>query len=219
MNNNSAHWIREGKRQGVDVQFLFQDKTKLFERLEHLGLPTPRRHLFTPASLSPERIAPLFQGDRYFCRLVPFHADQERPYHLGISTAEEFWNFAGEYDLSSFREIQLIEKGYTQYTGAIVAGNTSLVVELVEGDGPKLFHGKETPVHATVDLDGIMHYSILRFPSSHERQIIFQAIKLVGGPKNPFPGYYEFEYMGQPKERLIFRNYQSPASTYGKLEA
>ncbi len=213
MNGNSAHWISQGKRTGIDLQFLYQDKTKTFEILEQLGLPTPLRYSF-PNLI---RINPtIFDGKRYFCRLVPYNPLDERPYHLGLTSPEEFQEFVRPYNLDTFREVQLIEKGHIIYTGAIVASNEQYVMELVEGDGPRLFHGEAIPVHAQMGSSGVMCYSSVREPALSERKMMFRALKLVGGPRHPFPGYYEFEI--DDTERLIFRNYQSPESAYGKLE-
>lgn len=213
MNGNSAHWISQGKLTGLDLQFLYQDKTKWFDFLEQLGLPTPLRYAFPQISNINHQI---FDGKRFFCRLVPQNPADERPYHLSITSKQEFEEFVHPYEQQSFREVQFIEKGDILYTGAIIAGKEQCILELVEGDGPQLFHGQATPVHAQMGLSGVMKYSAVHEPTFSERKLLFRAFQLVGGPRHPFPGYYEFEI--DHRERLIFRNYQSPESAYGKLE-
>jgi hypothetical protein len=110
----------------------------------------------------------------------------------------------------------LVEKSLT-HTGSIIATehqNTpvSCVIELVEGDGPDLFHGKITPVHAEFEWTRTLHYSPLVPPTDYERSIISAALKMIGGPEHPLPGYYEFE--AHPKRGIVFRNYQGPGTIY-----
>jgi hypothetical protein len=47
-------------------------------------------------------------------------------------------------------------------------------------------------------------------PAKEERRLILQALRYIGGPQHPFPGYYEFDVLG--KEQIMFRNYQHPGS-------
>ncbi|MBI2103151.1 hypothetical protein HYT55_04885 [Candidatus Woesearchaeota archaeon] len=218
---NSSDWIVESRKQGVDLSFLYQDKTKIYAMLEKLGLPFPQVFRFSPQKFDLATVSSLFSNNRhYFSRLVPFSSDQKRPYRLDLSTVTELQDFLSGYSLASFKELHLVERGEVVYSGVIIAQDERCflpgrcLVELVQGDGPDLFHGRRVPIHMELD-----DHRYLRFtgvsPQECERVLILQALAMVGGRNHPFPGYYEFE--SWKDGRLMFRNYQGPETAYAKL--
>jgi len=220
---NSSNWISEGSLAGIDLSFLYQDKSKIYEVLEVLGLPTVERYSFRVDDLDLNSLKELFEEDKtYFCRLVPRGKDTIRPYKLNMESWDELWFFLASYNLRDYRELHLVKKEEILYTGSIIArkGKEGVeldrcVVELVEGEGPELFHGLRRPIHAEVRETGTIGYRDREESFEKERRIIYRALKMIGGPKHPFPGYYEFE-VGL-ENIILFRNYQAPESTYAAI--
>jgi hypothetical protein len=220
---NSAEWIIAGERESIDLTFLYQDKSAITQSLERLGLPHPQRYEFSPSHLDIGKISILFEnGRRYFCRLVPHNPRKARPYRMAICSTAELTDFLEGNDLTAYRELHLGEKGIVIYTGGIIASDLqlgvpgSLVVELVAGDGPVLFHGSGNPLQARRNSSGVLQYH--RPPSFPiEQNIIAEALQLIGGVSHPFPGYYEFEVWERNHNKVLFRNYQPPNSAYAKL--
>ena len=215
-NENMSIWIREARKQGIDLSAMYQDKLKIYDVLEILGLPTPKRYTLDPKEIENPWVEEIFRNNTYFCRLIPNDKEKTRPYKMRVTTKEELKIFyeeqRGEYT------IMLVEKGEVRYSGVIIAiedGEEQRgVVELVKGDGEDLAHGKKTPLHGKWEARRKIKY-INQIPKKEEEQIIEQAIRAIGYPKAPFPGYYEFEVWKE--NQIIFRNYQSPQTPYGKL--
>ena len=90
------------------------------------------------------------------------------------------------------------------------------VIELVRGDNSEigLFHGATIPVQARISQKGAIRYYGPTRPTPQERKLIYRTICMIGGPKQPFPGYYEWFVSGG---KVIFRNYQGPDTVYGSL--
>ncbi len=161
----------------------------------------------------------VFYGHGYFCRLIP-KGGAHRPFALKISSYEELRRFCSLYEICDYDTIQLVsEPGTVTHTGAIIAMDEGMgvqghcIVELVEGNGPDLFHGHKTPVRAEVGFDRCIKYdnsTIKTLPK--DREIIYGALKYIGWPKHPIAGYYEFMVIDW---KILFRNYQNPSSAYG----
>ena len=121
----------------------------------------------------------------------------------------------------------LVERGNVTHAGSIIAKDDDVgipgkcIVELVEGTGEDLFHALKTPVTATVDFPKINWFRAIRYsgskiqPTEEEERLIWRAIRMVGGLKHPFPGYYEFDVYD--RTRIVFRRYQDSKSEYAKL--
>lgn len=216
---NASHWMKAGRQNAIALDFMYQDKSTMHTMLNQLGLPCPSYYVFKGLEMRAEAAAHLFQfGKSFFCRLVPTSLVQERPYCLRLTSQTELQEFLFSYHLDDYREMQLVEKPEIMYSGSIVAQDEALgipgkcVVELVQGDGSDLFHGKKTPITTFIE------FGLLRTASPTtflERTLIHHALNLVGGAKHPFPGYFEFEVWGG--NEIKFRNYQSPTSAYAQL--
>ena len=223
-NENATIWIESAKESGIDLSWMYETKEGLDEKLESLGLPHPKTHIISGDKIDSPEIEDMFATTSFFCRLVPKDGGI-RPYRLKLTTAEEFRKFVSEYDLTKYK-VHFVEKGDLTHTGAIIATEEAFgvpgrcVIELVEGDGPTLFHGKETPISAQIEFPSpgprVIRYHDWQNPTEQERYLIWRALQLIGGPSHPFPGYYEFDVVGG--HRILFRNYQGPRSGYAKLD-
>ena len=216
---NASDWMNVGRKKGILLDFMYQDKSMMYTMLQELGLPYPPFHIFKGSEMRMDAAASLFQsGKSFFCRLVPRNPAQERPYCLRLTSQTELEEFLLPYHLDEYKEMQLVEKPEVFYTGSIIAQDQApgipgkCVVELVPGDGPNLFHGKRIPLTAFIEF-GLL--TIAPGTISLERTLIYQALNLVGGLKHPFPGYYEFEVWKE--NEIKFRNYQSPTTAYAQL--
>lgn len=218
-NGNSAEWMEAARRRGINVDFLQQDKTRMYDMLHKLALPCPRVIQYHGAVDWVELEKEFEAGTHFFSRLVPRDATQPRPYAALLHSLEEAREFISRYSLDQFAAIHFVEKGSREtpisHTGGIIAANQRTIVELLAGDGPELFHGTKTPTHAEVGFTGRICYPNGDDPAVLERSLIFRALSLIGGPKKSFPGYYEFEVWGGRDIR--FRNYQFPQTAYGRL--
>lgn len=221
---NTSVWIEEADKVGLDLNFLRQDKEGMFEKLDSLGLPRPATYIIPTSQIDSPRTRKILERTNCFCRLIPKHGGR-RPYKPNIASIKGLKWFCKPHDLSQY-EIQLVEKGNITHTGSIIAEDESIgipgksIMEIVEGTGEDLFHGLKTPNLATIDFPGINWFRAIRYdsnqdPTQEERKIIWQAVKMIGGPKHPFPGYYEFNVYD--RTRIVFRNYQPPSSAYAKL--
>nr|VFK30188.1 MAG: hypothetical protein BECKMB1821I_GA0114274_10147 [Candidatus Kentron sp. MB]VFK75126.1 MAG: hypothetical protein BECKMB1821H_GA0114242_10167 [Candidatus Kentron sp. MB] len=216
---NATDIIEAGKRHGIyDLQFLLQDKLEIYSALDRLGLPRAASYYFSESDLVSSWILELFDRSAFFCRLIP-KGGGIRPYREKISSIEELKEFCAEYDLAKYTG-NLVETNTVTHTGAIIATDDSMdrpgqcVVEFLEGTGPDLFHGHKTPTHVRVE----RFSRVLQFPNGinkKEKRLIMRALRLIGGPENPFPGYYEFEIW--KGDEIMYRNYQAPSSMYAKL--
>ena len=249
----------------LNLGYLEQDKTKIYDSLTEIGLPHPTVHRFDLTKLKTAfaasqgcfvlfykkekkryfrlktedtrefdyfrqftsgkwgsithlKMEELFQESSFFCRLVPKEQKAKRPYHPLLQESSDFIHFLRQHELDQYSEIHLVEKKEIRYTGGIIASyrddHPFCIVELVAGDGSKLFHGEATPFQARTNDCGILQCSVITVPSLEERTIMSQAVKMIGGPRHPFPGYYEFDVQG---ERILFRNYQPSTSAYADL--
>ena len=222
-NSNSSGWIEEGRKIGLDLSSLEQDKSKIFEKIESLGLPHYQYFFVKPEEFDSERTKKLLQNPSYFCRLIPHQERAPRPYKSNVKSMEELKEFCEGYDRSQY-SIMLVKVGNVTHTGAIIATDDTpcvpgkAVIELVEGTGEDLFHGRKTPITAMIgappNFSRIIRYDTSN-PSEEEKRLIFRAIKLVGGPAHPFPGYFEFDVCD--RRRIVFRNYQDPKSAYARI--
>lgn len=218
-NQNASAWMAAGEKKGIDVSYLHQDKTKIFDFLEQLGLPRPASHLVEGIYAQWPIIDDLFKlFPSYFCRLIP--KEGERQYKPLVRSAQEFREFCSPHNMKKYI-INLVEKGNVTHTGSIIAADETpsdirkCIVEVVEGDGPDLFHGHMTPVHAEVNFNRAICYDG-KIPTEEESGLVFTALRLVGGPRHPFPGYYEFEVWD--RKDIIFRNYQGPGTAYSNIK-
>lgn len=216
---NASDWMNAGRKSAVALDFMYQDKSAIYTMLNQLGLPYPSLYVFKGSKMQVDAAAHLFQsGKVFFCRLVPRNPAQERPYCLRLESSNELQEFLASYHLADYGEMQLVEKPDIMYTGSIIAQDEApgipgkCVVELVQGDGPDLFHGKKTPITAFIEFGRLTTSLPTTFP---ELTLIHQALNLVGGVKHPFPGYFEFEVW--EGNEIKFRNYQSPTSVYAQL--
>ncbi|MDP2750080.1 MAG: hypothetical protein Q8O89_04580 [Nanoarchaeota archaeon] len=228
MVQNISRWIVEGKKSGIDLSSLGQDKMGMHQTLAELGLPRPQVHIIKKEILdskTSKTIDSIFEESDFFCRLIPKDKSKIRPYRLRLKSKKDFINFVSKYELDNYI-IQLVERDDVTHTGAIIVQKEiyekksditgRCIAELVKGDGPNLFHGYKTPVHAELDFTRAIKYSREgAFADDLSRQLIYQALKHIGGPKNPFPGYYEFSVWN--KEKIVFRNYQPPESPWAKI--
>lgn len=217
-NLNTSHWMIVAKEKGIDLSFLEEDKIGVDKKIQELDLPGQKVFYLTSEEVNTQRAEDLLSQYNFFCRLIPKDKDVQREYHPYLETVEEFRKFCGEFDLSQYI-IQLKEKERVIYSGAIIVKGDRCIVELIEGENSseELFHSLKTPVHAEVD----PWTKTIRYengiPKIEMRKIVFNALKLIGGPKHPFPGYYEFQVWAGTK--INFYNYHSPDSGYINLEA
>jgi len=214
----TAGWIHQAHEAGLDFSFLEEDKNIISVNLEKLGLPRPRVYFLTPKQVHSGEIDQLFSQMDFFCRL--FHTDKtkkERPYRQHLRTAADFRKFCSEYDLSEYG-IQILERQETTHAGNIIVKEERCIVEIIEGNNAiGLNQGYMTPIHAEIDpWTRIIHYKNAD-PSEKIRKLVFNALKYIGGPKNPLPGYYEFDVWVE--KGITFRNYQLPDSNFINLEA
>ena len=216
MGENSSDWIDAGLVIGVDLSGLYEDKRRMVDMLDRLGLSRHKDYYISEDQINSDFVETLFSHTACFCRLIP-RSGGRRPYRERISSAEEFRAFCSEYNLSNY-DIHLVEKPGLEYTGGIIANEfgpgipMSCAIEIVRGDGHALFHGKEIPIHADVDFDRVVKYSGHIEPTEEERRIVYRALHMIGGPGHPFPGYYEFDVLAEGE--IKFRNYQNPCTPY-----
>lgn len=209
MGGNLPDWYLALKRVGIEFPELIQDKVKVYEDLERLGLPH-HKYIFMDGTEYDERTLRKFlsKDDNYFCRLIPKEKESKRPYALGLKTFEDLLKFIEGYNLGEYI-INLVGYGSVVYSGCIISGESGTVIELLKGTGEELFHGTKTPIHAYVDsFLGIVRYKNIE-PDTHieERHLVYRALKYIGGPKNPLSGYYEFDVL--EGSEIKFRNYQN----------
>jgi len=228
---NSSHWIAEGTKAELDLGFMYQDKGTISDMLDQLKLPRPREFHFLQDQLKYCLIRALFRGDMtYFCRLIPQDKTAIRPYRPEVSSFAELREFC-DRNISQGHTINLVESGDITHTGCIIVNaentypNGATIVELVHGpdSGAELFHGRVIPIQAEIDRwTGVIRHKKHNL-SEEDRHIIYRAIHMIGGPKNPFPGYYEWFVRKRKKgkatlKEILFRNYQPPHGAYGKNE-
>jgi hypothetical protein len=209
MNNNSSHWITEAKKHGIDLSRLHQDKAIIPEKLKELNLPRAEVHLFEEDT---NEIDQLFKNKSFFCRLIPKNGNV-RPYKLFSSTAEELRDFLKKHDLKKYT-IMLTEKRPVTHSGVIIAKDNQIVIELVEGDAPNMTHGHKTPYNMQINKQRELKTHPELIPQNI-KDFMHKALALIGGPKNPHKGYFEFDVW--ENTTIIFRNYQSPESAYATL--
>ncbi len=218
VSGNSARWIGLAKTKGLDLQWLDEDKTAIYPALQALGLPFPAVYYIAAHEVTSSTVDALFATSDYFCRLIPRERG-ERPFRVRLRSAQEFREFCGGYDLSKYI-INVVQRGDITHTGSIVARDEAscvpgrCIVEVVEGEGPDLFHGHKTPATAELDDLRIVRYGCKQ-PTDDERAIVYSALRWIGGPSHPFPGYYEFEVWSG--SAIKFRNYQNQDSPYASL--
>ena|SRR3989338_3842184 len=208
---NMSNWIREAKKLGINLSMLHQDKEKMYEELQQLKLPHPKTYNIAAEQIKSKEVQNLFQKNAYFCRLIPKDKNAIRPYHLKIKTQEEFLHFCMQYELSEYK-IQLVEKGNITHSGVIVIKNKKGIIELVRGDGPDITHGHKIPVTADVK-EGIYYRNEV---DEREKNIIKEALLMIGWQKNFIEGYFEFEVWNNDK--ILFRNYQPPESAWANID-
>lgn len=206
-----SNWIREAKKLGINLSMLHQDKEKMYEELQQLKLPHPKTYNIAAEQIKSKEVQNLFQKNAYFCRLIPKDKNAIRPYHLKIKTQEEFLHFCMQYELSEYK-IQLVEKGNITHSGVIVIKNKKGIIELVRGDGPDITHGHKIPVTADVK-EGIYYRNEV---DEREKNIIKEALLMIGWQKNFIEGYFEFEVWNNDK--ILFRNYQPPESAWANID-
>lgn len=213
-----SHWVEEGNKHSIDINCIEQDKTKIFDMLEKLDLPTPKRYYFEKKDLGSNSIDNLFDGNMtFYCRLLHKYSNK-RYSGLVIDSVKSLEMFCNTYKLNDYI-INLVERKNISHNGSIMASEYGVgipgltVIELLHGNesGLDLFHSRITPVHAEVDELRSLKYSGPNKPSYEDKLIIKKALDLVGGRKHPFPGYYEWEVSNK---RIIFRNYQKPKTAY-----
>lgn len=239
-NENMSEWIEKARNIGLDYACLNQDKIKMYSDLENLGLPHPKQYIINEKEINSKKVSKLFENSEMFCRLIPKEKNILRPYKLGIKSRDELIDFCSNYDLNKYI-INLIEDGNVTHTGVILAKNTyddfetpnTCFVEIIRGSGPELMHGKKIPANGDVDIfTRSIHYvnsNLLKNNNKKssqttdanltefdelEKRLAFQALEYIGGPKHPWPGYYEFSVWDE--STIMFRNYQSPNSAWVK---
>lgn len=220
-NENMPGWDAAAKEHGIDLSCFEQDKILKQKRLIDLGLPVARNLLYQRDELKMDIIDELFSECDWFCRLIPKHGG-DRPWRLRLKSRKEFEEFISQYDLSKYM-INLGEKRDVSYTGAIISHDDAdglpdhCIAEIAPVDGHEFFHGKVIPIHAEVGPYGrVIHYTGLHLnPSVHERSLVRNALRWIGGPRHPLPGYFEFEVWGRWDIR--FRNYQPQDTAYARL--
>lgn len=208
---NMSSWITEAKKQGIDISLLHQDKEKIYENLKRLNLPHPNSHIIAASQIQSKEVNDLFQKSAYFCRLIPKDKNAIRPYHLKIKTPEEFLHFCAQYKLSEYK-IQLVEKGNITHSGVIVMKKQRGIIELVKGDGPDITHGHKIPITANITEE--IDYK--NKAEEREKDIIKEALLMIGWQKNLIEGYFEFEVWNNRK--ILFRNYQPPESAWANID-
>ncbi len=226
-NRNASVWIKKAKKAGLDVDFLHQDKGEIYRMMTELNLPMTPVHILNPSELDLEKLERIFKRSWCFSRLIPRDGGI-RPYKFPVKSVKEFLGFIEKYDLAGYSSVHLVEKGDGKltHTGCIIARDESpgipgrCLVELVEGNGEDLFHGLKTPIRADIDCPGINWFRTIKYnrevpASEEERKIVLLALKFIGGPKHPFPGYWEFDVMDRKK--IMFRNYQDQETAYAKI--
>ena len=212
---NSSDWIIRGVEAGVSLDFLKQNKLEVVKACEMLGLPTPKVYTLNHEEITPKKISKLFNGKNYFCRLVPNDFRKPRLYMLNINTAQEFWEFVSEYDLKDYK-IMLKENGNITQSGGIISDeqNNVCIAELVQGYGASLFHGDITPTTAICRFTKKLEFIGVK-SSDEEKTLLIKALRHIGWPRHPFPGYYEFDVLD--RTQIMFRNYQEPSSAFARL--
>ena len=90
--------------------------------------------------------------------------------------------------------------------------NKKGIIELVRGDGPDITHGHKIPVTADVK-EGIYYRNEV---DEREKNIIKEALLMIGWQKNFIEGYFEFEVWNNDK--ILFRNYQPPESAWANID-
>ncbi|MCH7568351.1 MAG: hypothetical protein IIA87_02925 [Nanoarchaeota archaeon] len=223
-NQNSSVWLAEATKAGLNLDFLRRDETKMFEVLDGIGVPRTRVYFPTRSQVKSLRTKRIFNEHSCFCRLVPKDRNLRRPYNVNITSPEELREFCSKYDLSQY-SVMLVEKGNVTHSGSIIARDDSpgnpgkCIIELVEGTGEDLLHGLKTPVTVAIEIPGLNWFRTMRYlnnePTSTEKRLIRDAIKLVGGVRHPFPGYYEFD--AYDETRIMFRKYQNPSTAYANI--
>ncbi|MBI4163369.1 MAG: hypothetical protein HY512_00785 [Candidatus Aenigmarchaeota archaeon] len=239
VNENSSGWIAAGRKRALDLSWLHQDKEKIYDGLDRLALPRPKTYIFEGVYISSVYVDELFErsklrGAGFFVRLVPKNSEENRPYREKIFTAEGLRVFCSGYDIKSYR-VNLVESGCLTHTGAIVATDASpgvpgrCAIEIAKCAGHEFFHGKIIPTHAEISMGPrTVKFSEKSLPifqnqekeekfleeKEKEERLALRALRMIGGPKHPFPGYYEFSVWD---DRIFFRNYQPQDSVYGSL--
>ena len=211
---NSSAWMKLARSKNLDVSFLLQDKSKVLEFFQKQGMPYHPYIFFKNPSST--RVKKMFNGLPCFCRLIPKDSSNLRPARLNILTQQKLEEFCSPYDLSQYKPM-LVQHGNITHSGGIIVDSISdgTVTELVNGTGPDLFHGKKTPFNARNGFINTRTLKHLTNTPSLERKLMYLAMKHIGGPNNPFPGYYEFDVLDNIW--IKFRNYQPPDTAYAKL--
>ncbi|HLD57756.1 MAG TPA: hypothetical protein VJA47_05590 [archaeon] len=238
-NENSSGWIVEGRERALDLSLLHQDKDRIYDGLDRIALPTPHRYEFDCVDVLSDKVAELFRnptspGYHFFVRLIPRFGGQ-RPYKEEVKTFQELRDFCSLYDLRDFASRMVKWENEITHTGSIIATDISpgvsgeCVVETADCGGHDFFHGKVTPTHAKISIGPrIIKFSEEDLPKNLKedelrlaleaqrirRSLALRALRMIGGPRHPFPGYYEFSVCNGD---ILFRNYQSRDSVYGDL--
>ncbi|GEM_PF-3130040 len=239
VNENSSGWVAKGTERGLDLKWLEQDKENIYNGLERLGLPTPKRYIFDGSDIDSFYVDEVFRGARsskehnFFVRLIPVLGG-DRPYRVCVSSVEQLRDFCSAYDMRRYT-VGLSRYGDLTHTGSVIATDIragvsgECVVEVASCGGPDFFHGKVTPTHAKIsigprtvkfseeDLPKNLKKDELKFALEAReirRSLALKALRMIGGPRHPFPGYYEFSVWD---DQIFFRNYQPPSSVYGSL--
>lgn len=232
--NNSSTWIQEAGKRGIDLQFLVQDKSKIYSRLDSLSLLRPLVHKKkSNGVLDFVNNNQLFEKNKnLFFRFIPAAGKR---ISINYSTIGELESLIKNEDISRFSEVHIRENdfaiksneiywvGTSLYSGIIIIDPKNIsysgIIEILEnfGDDPNklaLFHGhSKVPKNARIGITRRIEY--LNNFSDFEKRIAGTAIKNIGGTKNPMPGYFEFEYHNNGF--IVFRLYEEPSSSFAKL--
>lgn len=211
---NSSEWVRQAKSKNLDADFLHQDKRRVMQFFREHSIPSYPYIFFR--SLRSARVLKMLDGTPCFCRLIPKNNNQWRPARLGIRTPEELEEFCAPYKLRDYTPM-LVKQGEITHTGGIIADLVSdgVIIELIRGTGPDLFHSKKTPFNA---ISGFFDTRTLKHRTEtppSERNLMYRALKHINWPSCPLPGYYEFDVLGGGDIR--FRNYQDKDSAYATI--
>jgi hypothetical protein len=206
---NSADWIRTAKDLGIDLaNVLFQDKKGMYEALDKIGLPTPKR-LFYPAveyNKHKKEIEQFIKKYKpVYSRLNPFLGSGKRPFKININSLKDFLDYVekakAEIDLKDY-ELHIIHNGNMLYSGNIIYKDI-VVGELLKGRHIDLAFGHKTPMTAMYDdLKRRFVFMGDNDYTAKEKQLLLDVIKMVGDHK----GYFEF--VVTDKGELYFKNFQ-----------